>query len=134
MVHQIEILRMDVEFMQDETGLVLFHHADNIWIRCSESKAMYLRSTTVTKYDGSEARKYVAPKELVERAPSAFWSNLHQGYDSLERQKHLKEKLQTYLSNELADLIHKSKRDDIEDREDIINLLRRVNDKLRERP
>lgn len=85
MVHQIEILRMDVEFMQDETGLVLFYHAENIWIRCSESKSKYLRSTTVTKYDGSAARKYVDPKELIQKAPASFWDNLHQGYDSLEK-------------------------------------------------
>ena len=134
MVHQIEILRMDVEFMQDETGLVLFYHAENIWIRCSESKSKYLRSTTVTKYDGSAARKYVDPKELIQKAPPKFWNNLHQGYDSHEKQRNLKERLRAYLANEVADLMLKSKRDDNEEKEDIINLLKRVNGELRDRP
>ena len=53
---------MDVEFIQDETGLIVFYNAENIWIRCTESKSKFLRSTTVTKYDGSNAKQYVDSK------------------------------------------------------------------------
>lgn len=134
MVHQIEVIRMDVEFYQDETGLVLFYHAHNIWIRCSETKSKLLRSTAVTKYDQSDAHKYRDPKQLVAKAPQSFWQNLHQGYDSLERQTSMKDQLQTFLSNELADHILKSKRDDVNDQEDIIHLLQKVSTRLQERP
>ena len=36
-VHEIDIIRMNVEFYQDETGSVHFYNATNIWIRCLES-------------------------------------------------------------------------------------------------
>ena len=46
----------------------------------------------------------------------------------------MKDQLRTYLSNELADLIVKARRDDADDKEDIVNLLQRVNKELQERP
>lgn len=36
-VHEIDIIRMNVEFYQDECGGVHFYKATNIWIRCLES-------------------------------------------------------------------------------------------------
>lgn len=95
MVHQIEILRMDVEFHQDETGLMIFYHAQNIWIRVKETKAKYLRSTTVAKYDHSDDQQFSDPMDLVTKAPSGFWKNLHQGYDSLDRQNSMKDEMRT---------------------------------------
>ena len=36
-VHEIDIIRMNVEFYQDETGSIHLYNASNIWIRCLES-------------------------------------------------------------------------------------------------
>lgn len=36
-IHHIDIIRMEVEFFQDETGLVQLYHARRIYIRCLES-------------------------------------------------------------------------------------------------
>jgi len=33
-IHNIEIIRMSVEFIQDESGFIMLYHASNIWIRC----------------------------------------------------------------------------------------------------
>jgi hypothetical protein len=38
LVHNIDIMRMKVEFFQDENGLIQFYHAKDVWIRCLESK------------------------------------------------------------------------------------------------
>lgn len=131
---------MDVEFLQDDSGLVMFYHAQNIWIRCTETKAKYIRSATVTKHDPTEDHLHVEPKELVRRTPERFWANLHQGCNSLDRQLDLKEMMRLDLTKELSELIAKNKLnmldddDGAQDREDIVHLLKRVNRKLKERP
>jgi hypothetical protein len=38
-LHEIDILRMTVEFYQDETGCVQLYHASDIWIRCLEGNS-----------------------------------------------------------------------------------------------
>tara|TARA_B110000285_G_scaffold230763_1_gene297971 strand:+ start:296 stop:541 length:246 start_codon:yes stop_codon:yes gene_type:complete len=37
LIHNIDIMRMKVEFFQDENGLIQFYNAKNVWIRCLES-------------------------------------------------------------------------------------------------
>lgn len=37
LIHKIDIMRMKVEFFQDENGLIQFYHAKDVWIRCLES-------------------------------------------------------------------------------------------------
>ena len=38
LIHNVDIMRMKVEFFQDENGLVQFYHAKDVWIRCLESQ------------------------------------------------------------------------------------------------
>jgi len=38
LMHNVDIMRMKVEFFQDENGLIQFYHAKDVWIRCLESQ------------------------------------------------------------------------------------------------
>ena len=99
---------MDVEFYQDEMGLVQFYSADDIWIRCSEAKSRLLKNTTISKRDTSENSRYVDPNELMLKAPQSFWDNLHKGASCLGTKQRRQGNVQNYICNELSSLIWQS--------------------------